>query len=110
LACDYDFVTAIGSLINSPLDFTRSEIQAIVPHLRKYGRWLHFGYPKSRWIRDDKPPFSEWGHMTDGPGTPWMIYHDREAIDYLFSPYRFEIVFECEWHNGDFNWFDLRLL
>jgi SAM-dependent methyltransferase len=106
---DYDFVLAIGSLINSPLPFTREEVQAVLPHLRRPGRWLHFGYPKTRWTREGSLPFAEWGNRTDGPGTPWMIYHDREAIDYLFSPERYEVVFECEWHNSDFNWFDIRV-
>jgi hypothetical protein len=47
--------------------------------------------------------------MTDGPGTPWMEYHDWEKLVYLFSPTPIEPTFECEWHNHDFNWFDFRV-
>jgi len=24
------------------------------------GRWLQLAYPKSRWIRDRRPPFNKW--------------------------------------------------
>jgi len=106
----FDFVLAIGSLINAPLDFTRAEIQSVLPHLKRPGRWLHFGYPKARWLRDGSLPFDKWGAVTDGEGTPWMVYHEREAMTYLFEPTKFEVLFECEWHNKDFNWFDLRIL
>jgi SAM-dependent methyltransferase len=106
---DFEVVMAIGSLINAPHEIVRGEVQAILPHLRPRGRWLHFAYPRARWVRDGMPPFSEWGTYTDGPGTPWMEYHDKGILEYLFAPTQFDIVFECEWHNHDFNWFDCRL-
>src|SRR5208282_5649880 len=89
LADDFNGAMAIGSLINAPLDFTRDEIQAILPHLKSGARWLHLGYPKARWERDGSPEFSEWGAMTDG-GAPWMEFHERETMEYFFAPREFE--------------------
>lgn len=109
LPYDFDVVMAIGSLINAPTKIIREEIQALLPHMKRGGRWLHLGYPKARWEREGMPPFSQWGTMTDGPGTPWMEYHDWEKLVYLFSPTPIEPTFECEWHNHDFNWFDFRV-
>ncbi|SDR05234.1 Methyltransferase domain-containing protein [Rhizobiales bacterium GAS113] len=106
---DYDVVTAVGSLINAPLAVTKREIDVIKLHLRPGGRWLHFAYPRSRWEREGSVEFSKWGEMTDGPGTPWMEFHDREKMEWLFSPSKIRILFECEWHNNDFNWFDIEL-
>lgn len=107
LPTDFDVVMALGSLINAPTAVIREEIQSILPHLKPGGRWLHFAYPKSRWQREGSLPFSEWGLKTDGEGTPWMEYHNREEVASLFAPYQIEITFDCEWHNNDFNWFDL---
>ncbi len=110
LPYDFDAVLAIGSLINAPKEVIRTEIQALLPHLRRGARWLHLAYPKTRWTREGTTPFSQWGEMTDGPGTPWMEYHDWEKLVYLFAPIRIELVFDCEWHNNDFNWFDFFVL
>jgi 2-polyprenyl-3-methyl-5-hydroxy-6-metoxy-1,4-benzoquinol methylase len=110
LDSDYDVVTALGSLINAPLDFTKLEVRSIKKHLRPGGRWLHFAYPKSRWIREGSVDFTKWGEMTDGPGTPWMEYHDRDKIKWLFEDSQIQILFECEFHNSDFNWFDIEVL
>jgi SAM-dependent methyltransferase len=104
---EFDVVLALGSLLNAPLRVIRDEIRAILPHLKDGGRWLHLAYPKARWEREGSMPFSEWGNYTDGSGTPWMEYHDREKIEFLFAPADIEIVFDCEWHSHDFNWFDL---
>jgi SAM-dependent methyltransferase len=103
----FEVVMAIGSLLNAPQKATRAEIQLLLPHLNTGARWLHLAYPKSRWIREGMLPFSQWGELTDGPGTPWMEYHDWEKMLYFFAPARIELVFSCEWHNNDFNWFDL---
>jgi hypothetical protein len=48
--------------------------------------------------------------MTDGLGTPWMVYHNKPEIEALFGSSKIRFLFECEWHNNDFNWFDLELL
>jgi len=110
LDVDYDVVTALGSLINAPLAFIKVEVSSLKRHLRPGGRWLHFGYPKSRWEREGLVEFSKWGEMTDGPGTPWMEYHDRAKMHWLFRDSQIRILFECEWHNCDFNWFDIEMV
>jgi 2-polyprenyl-3-methyl-5-hydroxy-6-metoxy-1,4-benzoquinol methylase len=109
LPLDFDFVTALGSLIHAPLDLARDEVNSIVRHLRNDGRWLHFAYPESRWRRDGRPPLYAWGRMTDGPGTPWAEWHDREKVISLFPDHDVNVLFDCEWHDGDFNWFDLKI-
>jgi len=106
---DFDIVIALGSLINAPLAVVQNEVSWIVPHLRDGGRWLHLAYPESRWRRDGRPPFFAWGRMTDGPQTPWMEWHDRAKVVSLFPDHEAEVLFDCEWHGGDFNWFDLKL-
>lgn len=110
LPCDFDVVTALGSLINAPLAVTRIEIARIKQHLRLGGRWLHFAYPKARWVREGSLPYAQWGEHTDGAGTPWMEYHDRAKMEWLFAPSQIRILFDCEWHDSDFNWFDLELV
>jgi hypothetical protein len=47
--------------------------------------------------------------MTDGPGTPWMEWHDRAKVISLFPRQDVKVLFDCEWHGGDFNWFDLEI-
>jgi 2-polyprenyl-3-methyl-5-hydroxy-6-metoxy-1,4-benzoquinol methylase len=110
LARDYDMVTSIGSMHHMPLVATKMEINRIKSHLKVGGRWLHFTYPKSRWEREGRLSFSRWGSHTDGPGTPWAEYHDRDKVEWLFAPSKIRVLFECEWHNSDFNWFDIELL
>jgi SAM-dependent methyltransferase len=106
----FDIVTAIGSLINAPLVVTRAEINRLKMHLRPGGRWLHLAYPKSRWKQEGRIDFSRWGEHTDGEGTPWMEYHDRDKMLWLFAPSEIRILFECEWHDHAYNWFDIELL
>jgi SAM-dependent methyltransferase len=106
----FDIIAAIGSLINAPLAVTRAEIDRLKMHLRRGGRWLHFAYPKSRWEQEGSVDFANWGEKTDGPGTPWMEYHDRDKMLWLFEPSEIRILFECEWHDRDFNWFDIELV
>lgn len=110
LPYEFDVVTAIGSLINAPLAVTKREIDRLKQHLRVGGRWLHLAYPKARWLREGSVDFSRWGEMTDGEGTPWMIYHNKQEIEVLFRPSKIRFLFECEWHNNDFNWFDFELI
>jgi hypothetical protein len=40
-------------------------------------------------------------------GTLRIKCHDRAIVEALFSLYQIEIVFDCEWHNNDFNWFNI---
>lgn len=103
----FEVVTALGSLLHAPLRVTRMEVGRILPHLAPEARWLHFTYPRSRWVSDGRPPFWAWGFITDGDGTPWAEYHDLNKVLSLFQGVTAELLFECEWHGGDFNWFDL---
>jgi 2-polyprenyl-3-methyl-5-hydroxy-6-metoxy-1,4-benzoquinol methylase len=106
LPADYDFVFCCGSLINAPLEVTRLEAQAVLKHLKAGGRWIELAYPKSRWEREGRMPFDRWGEKTDG-GAPWMEWHDLQKLEAYLAPAIFEVVLELEFHDGQFNWFDL---
>jgi SAM-dependent methyltransferase len=107
LEAGYDVILASGSLHNAPQAVTRREIQLIAPKLRIGGRWLQLIYPKERWEREGKPPFAEWGKITDGPNTPWCEWYDLEKLLKQFEPLKFEPVLAFNYHHDDFNWFDL---
>lgn len=107
---DFDIVTSLGSLINAPLDFSIKEVTAIKPHLRAGGRWLHFAYPKARWLHEGSNPLWRWGEGTDGPRTPWMEWHDADKVRRLFGDSEIRILFDCEFHQQHFNWFDIELV
>jgi len=107
LDTDYDVIMAMGSLHHAPAEVMRPECQELVGHLRVGGRWLQLAYPESRWIRDGRPPFSKWGEMTDGVGTPWCEWYDVPKLLSMFGPAKFDVVLYQEFHNHDFNWFDL---
>ena len=104
---DYDVVWCQGSLINAPFDFIKKECAAIVRHLKTGGRWIELAYPRERWVRDGEPSFRIWGTMTDGDGTPWMEWYDLSRILDRLSPAQFAPVLAFNFHNDDFNWFDL---
>jgi 2-polyprenyl-3-methyl-5-hydroxy-6-metoxy-1,4-benzoquinol methylase len=103
---DYDFIYCCGSLINAPMDVIRLEARQLVKHLSVGGRWIELAYPKARWEREGSMPFERWGEKTDG-GAPWMEWRDLEKIRWCLAPAVFETVLETEFHNHDFNWFDL---
>jgi 2-polyprenyl-3-methyl-5-hydroxy-6-metoxy-1,4-benzoquinol methylase len=110
LDVDYDFIMAMGSLHNAPLQVMQPELRELVKHLKVGGRWLQLAYPRSRWLRDGRPPFRQWGEMTDGVGTPWCEWYDVPKLLGMFEPAKFEVVLYQEFHNSDFNWFDLLYL
>ena len=103
---DFDAIYCSGSLINAPLTVTRVEVQKLLRHLPVGGRWVELAYPKIRWEREGKLPFSEWGAKTDG-GAPWMEWKDLDKLRFLFEPATFDVILALEFHNSDFNWFDL---
>lgn len=103
---DYDVIWAWGSLINAPYDFTKAECSRLLEHLRVGGRWMELGYPKVRWEREGRLPFHRWGDRTDG-GAPWIEWKDLEKVRTLLEPGRFDVVLNFEFHDSDFNWFDL---
>ena len=41
-----------------------------------------------------RPPFSEWGKLTDGERTPWVEWYDIEKLKLRLHPGRFETVLE----------------
>ena len=107
LDSDYDLIMAMGSMHNAPVDVMKPEYQELLRHLKVGGRWLQLAYPKSRWIRDGKPSFEKWAEMVDGPGTPWEEWYDLPKLLSMFEPAKFDVVLYKEFHNFDFNWFDL---
>ncbi len=106
LPADYDVLYACGSFIHAPLEVVRMEAQVLLEHLPVGGRWIELGYPKSRWEREGSLPFDGWGKRTDG-WAPWTEWHDIEKLDAILSPAQFDVILQFEFHNSDFNWFDL---
>jgi SAM-dependent methyltransferase len=107
LDSDYDVIMAMGSLHHAPMSVLKPEYQELLRHLKVGGRWLQLAYPKSRWVRDGRPRFAHWGVVTDGVGTPWAEWLDLEKLLSMFAPAKFDVVLYQEFHNSDFNWFDL---
>ena len=105
---DYDVIWCQGSLINAPFENMRDEAREILNHLPVGGRWIELAYPKNRWIREGRMPFSIWGNFTDGEGTPWMEWYDLEKVLERLDPVPFDVIMSYEFHNGDFIWFDLQ--
>jgi hypothetical protein len=106
LPYDFDAIYCCGSMINAPFAVTRMEVQGLLAHLPVGGRWVELGYPESRWEREGSLPFSSWGARTDG-GAPWMEWKDLAKLKRLLESARFETVLSLDFHNSDFNWFDL---
>lgn len=103
----FDCILAVGSLINAPFDMMCAERAALSSHLKKDGRWLELCYPRERWVREGSLPYERWGAMTDGDRTPWIEWYDLAKLVSSLSPHRFETVASFNFHNDDFNWFDL---
>jgi hypothetical protein len=89
-----------------PLSLAQIEAQALIQHLPTGGRWIELGYPKARWEREGSLPFDQWGEKTDG-GAPWIEWHDLEKVRWMLAPFQFDVILDFEFHNSDFNWFDL---
>lgn len=105
----FDAVFAQGSLHHAPQDVVGPEVRGLAQYLTPGGRWLQLAYPRVRWEREGKPSYARWGEMTDGPNTPWAEWYDAAKLLQLLAPLPFRVVFETEWHDGDFNWIDLVL-
>ena len=106
LESDFDFVWCQGSLICAPMSVIRQEAQDLVKHLKPHGRWVELAYPKARWIREGSLRFDKWGSKTDG-GAPWMEWYDLTKLLEVLAPSKFKPILNIEFHNSDFNWFDL---
>ena len=107
LSTKYDVIWCQGSMINAPFSVMQKECAALLRHLPAGGRWIELAYPKVRWEREGRLPFNVWGEFTDGQGTPWMEWYDLQRLQARLEPARFETIFYLEFHNSDFNWFDL---
>jgi SAM-dependent methyltransferase len=107
LPTDYDIIWCQGSLINAPFEITRIEVQELLKHLPIGGRWIELAYPRVRWEREGKLPFEKWGERTDGKGTPWVEWYDLHKLKAVLEPAQFDVILYLEFHNSDFNWFDL---
>jgi hypothetical protein len=103
----FDVIYAQGSLINMPAELVREEVQSLLAHLPIGGRWVELAYPRERWQRDGSLPFDRWGRVTDGEGTPWVEWCDLDARLAMLAPARFAPLLAFNFHNDDFNWFDL---
>jgi len=106
LKTKFDVIWSQGSLITAPFQVIRSEVQALLEHLPIGGRWIELAYPRERWEREGSPSFDQWGMQTDG-GAPWIEWYDLDKVFKLLEPAQFDVVFAFNFHNDDFNWFDL---
>jgi len=107
LPADFDVIWCQGSMLHVPFEFSRREAQRLLQHLRIGGRWVELTYPRERWEREGSLPFEQWGKCTDGAATPWAQWYDLPKILERLAPAEFETVLAFNFHNNDFNWFDL---
>jgi len=105
----FDAIWASGSLINVPFHVARAECMKILPHLKPGGRWIELCYPRERWIREGRLPFSEWGKVTDGERTPWVEWYDLVKLKRRLFPAQLKVILDFNFHNDALNWFDLML-
>ena len=103
----YDVITAIGSLLHAPFELNCLERRALTAHLKPGGRWLELTYPKTRWVRDGRLPFDQWGVRTDGIGTPWAEWYELPKLLHSLQPACFDVLFTCTQWDEQINWFDL---
>jgi len=105
---DYDAVMGFGSLMHAPLDIMKPEFDALAARLKpEGGRFIMHSYPKGRWEREGALAFDKWGEKTDGEGTPWAEWYDSDKLINALKPARFELVYYCEYRQGDMNCIDL---
>ena len=100
-------IMALDPTHHAPMDILKPEYQELLRRLKVGGHWLQLAYPKGRWVRDGRPRFANWGVVNDGAGTPWAEWLDPEKLLGVFGPARFDVVLCQEFHNSDFNCFDL---
>jgi len=104
----FDCFLCIGSLINAPFDFTKRQVEALMPFLHVGGVVLMLGYPKERFEASGAKDGAEFAATTDGPRTPWIEWYDAEKVQALFGS-----NVQLRWSRNfgfegiEFNWFDL---
>jgi len=104
---NFDVIWCQGSMIHAPFSFVRLEAAALLRHLPIGGRWIELAYPRERWEREGRLAFADWGARTDGEGTPWAEWYDRKRLQMRLDPAEFDTVLQFNFHQDDFNWFDL---
>lgn len=104
----FDFIWCQGSMINAPFDFMKIECTKLLEHLKVGGRWIELGYPEERWLKEGRKSFETWGACTDGERTPWVEWYDLKKLRARLSSAQFETVLAFNFHDNDFNWFDLK--
>lgn len=104
----FDVIWCQGSMINAPFDAMREECEILQSLLVDGGRWIELAYPKERWEREGALPFEDWGRRTDGENTPWVEWYDLEKLLARLAPTEYEVILSFNFHNSDFNWFDLK--
>jgi hypothetical protein len=108
LDCDYDAVMAFGSLMNALIEVMKPEFDALAACLKpEGGRFIMHSYPRERREREGSLAFDQWGAKTDGEGTPWAEWYDAGKLIDILNPARFELVYYCEYRQGDMNCIDL---
>lgn len=103
---EFDVIMAMGSLHHAPQSVIVPEVAKLAQHLKIGGRWLQLAYPKARWQRDGSPSFERWGDRTDF-GAPWTEWYDLDKFRAVHASSSFDVVLYQEFHNADFNWFDM---
>ncbi len=106
LPSNFDVIWCQGSMINLPFDIAGEEAQLLLEHLPVGGRWIELAYPRERWVQEGEMPLDKWGAKTDG-GAPWMEWYDLHKLQERLSPANFNVILSFNFHNNDFNWFDL---
>ena len=96
---------AIDSMHHAPSDILEPEYEELLRHL-KVGGAGSACVPKEQ-VGLRQTSLQALGPKTDGPGTPWAEPYDLEKLLSMFEPARFDVVLYQEFHNSDFNWFDL---
>jgi SAM-dependent methyltransferase len=102
----FDYIFAIGSLINNPKRITKKIVRILLNNNPKV-RFVFLGYPKARWLNDGKKSFRTWGLSTDG-GAPWIEYYDLKKINYVFDK-KYSQIKETNYQN-EFNLFEIDAL
>ena len=103
---NFDVIWCQGSIINLPFEIACIETKELLRHLPIGGRWIELAYPKERWVKEGKMSFDKWGEKTEG-WAPWVEWYDYEKFVKRFEPAKFNTLLHFNFHNDDFNWFDV---
>lgn len=104
----FDGFYAHGVLHHVPFELAQQEVKNIDRFLRSGSKLVLLMYPYERWKICGKPPFEEFGCITDGEGTPWAEYYDETKIQELFGDgYELEDCMKWGHQNAEFVNFEL---